>query len=470
MSSLAVLEAPRQARPVQRPSRRRRSGRRGVLFAHETKQLLLLAGPVVLSQLGHVAMNTADTLMVAPLGAEILAAAGLGSALHVATIVLVTGIVLGMGPLVSQAFGARDLIGCRRVLVQGIWLSLALSLPMMAVTFAGGTFARLLGQDPAVAALAGDYLSALAWGVPPVLLFLALRQYLEGMGITAPSMWITLLGLGANVLLNLLLIHGVEGWIPALGLVGSGWATTLTRWGMLAAAAAYLWMHPRISAFEGASWRLDPMLLRRIGSIGSPIGAQLGVEVGLISLAAVMIGWFGAVPLAAHQITINLASLTFMVSLGVSLAGSIRVGQHIGAGNRRRVRRAVGATYLLAVGTMAVFALIFLCVPEILVGLYTRDPAILRLGTSLLLVAALFQVFDGAQVAGLCSLRGAADTRAPLVVALLGYWVIGVPVGYLLGFHSPLGPAGVWMGLCAALFVVAWLLALRVRRVIWAPL
>ncbi len=456
------------------PSSRSRSPRterrRGALFARELRRLLWVAGPIIVSQLGQVAMTTADTIMVGPLGAEALAAAGLGSALFMALLMLHTGVVLGMTPLVSQAHGAGDRERCREVLVQGIWLALALSVPMTWLTLEGGTMARLFGQEPGVAELAGRFMAALAWGVPPTLLFLAFRQYLEGMGVTTPAMVMTFVGLFFNVLVNLALIPGVPEWgIPALGVVGSGWATTVARWAMLAVMVGYLLLRPRLDPFRGGGWGPRGELFRRIASIGAPIGAQLGLEVGLISFTAVMVGWFGPVELAAHQVTINLASVTFMVALGVSLAGSIRVGQHVGGKSARGVHRAVAATYLCAVGFMALCGAAFFLFPRELVGLYTADPEIVRVGASLLLVAAFFQVFDGAQVAGLCALRGAADTRVPMFVAVLGYWVIGVPVAYLLGFRAGLGPTGVWTGLSVALATVAVLLALRVRRVLWSP-
>ncbi|MDP9347967.1 MAG: MATE family efflux transporter, partial [Gemmatimonadota bacterium] len=168
-----------------------------------------------------------------------------------------------------------------------------------------------------------------------------------------------------------------------------------------------------------------------------------------------------------HQVTINIAATTFMVGLGASLAGAIRVGQHVGAGRRRGARRAALATYTVVVGFMGLCALLFLSAPAALIGLYTRDPELLRLGSALLLMAALFQIFDGGQVAGLCALRGVADTRVPMLVTALGYWLVGIPAAYLLGFHTPLGPSGVWLGLCVALATVSILLALRVRRVLW---
>ncbi|HEX7118554.1 MAG TPA: MATE family efflux transporter [Longimicrobiales bacterium] len=445
------------------PSRARRAR----LFGHEAERLLRTAGPIVVSQLGQVGMNTVDTLMVGPLGATPLAAAAFSGAVHNTTLWICSGVVMGMSPLVSQAFGAGDRLRCRQVLLQGLWLALALSVPLTWISLEGEAIARAMGQDDGVAVLAGGYLWAIAFGALPMLLFTAFRQFLEGMGLTRAPMVITLIGLALNAVANWGFIYGVDGWIPAMGVVGSGWATTIVRWAMLAATLAYLAWHPRLRPFHGVRWRLDPRLLDRIARIGTPIGAQLGLEVGLFAFAAVMMGWFGPVELAAHQVTINIASTTFMVALGVSIAGSIRVGQHIGAGRRRGVHRAVLGSYLLAVGFMGLCALLFLAMPEGLIGLYTDDPALIELGAALLAFAAAFQLFDGGQVAGIFVLRGAADTKIPTVIAAFGYWAVGLPIAYALGFHTTLGPSGIWIGLAAALAVVAVLMAFRVRRMLW---
>jgi MATE family multidrug resistance protein len=258
----------------------------------------------------------------------------------------------------------------------------------------------------------------------------------------------------------------VAGWIPALGVEGAGWATTLVRWAMLVAVVVYVQRHAALRPFRAVRHGLERALLLRIFKLGFPIGAQIGLEVGLFSLAAVMMGWLGPTELAAHQVTLSLAATTFMVALGASLAGSIRVGQHIGGGRQRAMRRAAGASYLLAMGFMGLCALLFLSLPRTLIGLYTSDPAVLALGSQLLLVAALFQLFDGAPVGGVGVLRGAGDTRSSMLLAARGYWGVGLPAAYLLGFHTPLGPRGVWLGLSAGLAVTALLLALRVRRTV----
>jgi MATE family multidrug resistance protein len=252
-----------------------------------------------------------------------------------------------------------------------------------------------------------------------------------------------------------------------MGLVGSGLSTTLVRWAMLLVMAVYLARHPELSPFRGASLRPHLERLRRIVRIGAPIGAQLGAEIGTFSFAAVMMGWMGPSQLAAHQITLNLASATFMVAVGTAIAGSIRVGRAIGAGSRRAVHRAVLASYLVSLGFMALCAAMFLAFPRFLLELYTHDADIVRYGTGLLLMTGIFQLFDGAQVTGISLLRGAADTRVPMLITLLGYWVIGVPLAYGLGFHTPLRHVGIWTGLTVALAVVGLLLFWRVRLVLW---
>jgi multidrug resistance protein, MATE family len=470
MHTLATART-REPTSAARPGSRRRA----LLYLHELRALLRVAGPLIVSQLGGIAMHTTDTIMVGPLGAHALAAAGLGNAIFMATFMVCTGILLGMSPLVAQAFGAGDRGECRRVLVQGLWLSALLALPMTVLYLFGLPIARALGQPQDVSRLAGGFLFSIAWGVPPMLLFMAFRQYLDGMSLTRPAMVMTFIGVAVNVLGNVLLIYGfqvdlplVGTWtVPAGGLVGSGWSTTIVRWAMLAAMLVYVLRHRALRPFAGVSLRPVAARLRRMMRIGGPIGVQLGAEVGVFAFAVVLMGWLSPVAQAAHQVTINIASATFMVASGTSLAGSIRVGQHVGAGSRRGMHRAVLTTYAIVLAFMTLCALAFLAAPRWILGLYTHDPQIVAVGLTLLAMAAAFQVFDGAQVAGLFALRGAADTRIPMWITVLAYWVIGAPAAYLLGFHTEMGPQGVWLGLVISLVVAALLLAWRVRRVLW---
>ncbi|HEX8243495.1 MAG TPA: MATE family efflux transporter [Longimicrobium sp.] len=457
----------KRLRPHAGPSPGRR--RRERLLAHEIGAMLRLAGPIIVGQLGAVAMTTTDTIMVAPLGPASLAAAGLATSIHFASLVAFSGILMGMTPLVAQSWGAGDRAECRRVAVQGLWLAVLVSIPTTALSLAGAPLARLLGQEPEVAELTGRFLVAMAPGVLPMMLFGAFRQYLDGMGRTRVTMSILFVGVAVNVAGNKLLIFGVPGWVPPLGVVGSGLSTTLVRWAILAVMIVYVARHPELSPFRGV--RLRPVLarMRPIAAIGAPIGAQLGAEVGTFSFAAVMMGWLGAAQLAAHQVTLSLASATFMVAVGASAAGGIRVGHHLGAGSRRGVHRAALGTYAVSLGFMSLCALAFLLLPRQLIGLYTTDPRIMAYGTTLLFMAALFQVFDGGQVTALSLLRGAADTRVPMWITLLGYWGVGIPVGYVLGFHTPLRHVGIWTGLTLSLAVVGLALLWRVRRVLWSP-
>lgn len=437
------------------------------LQLHEIRSLLKLAGPIIVSQLGGVAMNTTDVIMVAPLGAQSLAAAGLGSGLHVALLVTLSGMLMGMTPLVSQAWGAGNRAECRRVAVQGLWLAVLLALPVTLASLGGRQIALALGQDAGVARLAGRFMVAMAPGVLPLMGFMALRQYLDGIGRTRVAMTIMFLGVAVNAVGNRVLIYGVPGWIRPMGVAGSGLSTSLVRWSVLLVMAGYVAFHPELSPFRGTRLRPELARIRRIVAIGAPIGAQVGAEVGTFSFAAVMMGWLGPVQLAAHNVVISIASATFMVAVGASAAGTIRVGHHLGARSTRGVHRAAVAAYAVSLGFMATCALAFLLLPRTLIGLYTADPHIVAYATGLLLMAALFQVFDGAQVTGLSVLRGAADTRGPMWITILGYWVIGIPVAYVLGFHTRMGHVGIWAGLTLSLAVVGLLLLWRVRRVLW---
>jgi MATE family multidrug resistance protein len=453
----------RRAADAPVPGRRRAAK----LLAHEVGALLRLAGPIAVGQLGSIAMMTTDTIMVAPLGPRALAASGLGIALHMAVLVAVSGVLSAISPLVSQNIGAGRPVEGRRVVVQGLWLALILSVPVIALCVFGRRLCLALGQDAQLSALVGGFLLALAPGVLPGLIFATLKYYVDALGRTRVAMWVTFIGVAVNVLGNRLFIYGVPGVVRPLGLVGSGLSTTVVRWAMLGVMVVYVVRHRELSPFRGASLRPHLERLRAIARIGVPIGAQLGAEIGAFTFAAVMMGWMGESQLAAHQITLNLASGTFMVAVGTAIAGSIRVGRAVGAGSRRGVHRAVVASYLVSLGFMAVCAATFLSFPRFLLELYTHDPGIVRYGTGLLFMAALFQIFDGAQVTGISLLRGAADTRVPMLITLLGYFAIGIPLAYGLGFHTPLRHVGVWTGLTVSLAVVGILLLWRVRLVLW---
>ncbi len=439
-------------------------------LAAEAGRLGKLAGPIVLSQLGAVAMGTMDVVMVGQrLGPEAVAAAGLGNGIVWFGLTLAMGTLAGMGPLVSQAFGAGRRETCREVLVQGLWLALLLSLPALALTVSGGAVVRALGQPAVLVGQTTAFMRALAPGIVPFLLYVALRNYLEGMGRPQAATVVTVLGIGLNYIGNRVLISGVPGLVPPLGLTGSGLTTSTVRWLMLAALAGYALSRPDLHPFEGVSRRANRRGLGEIVRIGLPAAVTQGAEVGIFVIALVMMGWIGVTAQSAHTVVISIASATFMVGLGVSIAGSIRVGQLLGADDPDGARRAVVLTYIGSVGLMGLCGVLFLSLPGPLLGFYTAEPEVLRVGAQLLALAALFQIFDGAQVAGAQVLRGAADTKVPMLLALVAYWGVGLPVGYGLAFSFGLGAVGIWIGLTAALMVAAVLLGFRVRRTLWPP-
>jgi MATE family multidrug resistance protein len=271
------------------------------------------------------------------------------------------------------------------------------------------------------------------------------------------------------VVANWAFIHGIPGFIPAMGAVGPGWASTAVRWTMcLTGLLCLVWQRDG-QPFRWTDVGPDRKILGDLVRLGVPIGVQAGLEVGLFAFAAVMMGWLGPLALAAHQVAINIATTTFMVAFGLSTAGAIRIGQHLGAGDPERVRHAAVAVYVLTMAFMSACACFFIALPAALIGLYTPVPDVIVLGGRLLFVAAVYQLFDGAQVAAAGILRGAGETRVTMHAGAFGFWLVGMPIAYGLGFHSPLGPVGVWIGLYTGVAVVAVLLGWRVYTVLRHP-
>jgi MATE family multidrug resistance protein len=273
--------------------------------------------------------------------------------------------------------------------------------------------------------------------------------------------------LGANVFnvaANWMLIYGNWG-APALGVVGAAWATTLARWVMFAALAAYVFGRPALRRFHvlAPRGRIDRALLSRLLRLGGPVGTQYGMEIGIFTAATVMMGWIGTTALASHQVAINLCSITFMVPYGFAATAAVRVGHAIGRDDVAAARHAAWVCYVLGVGFMVLSAIVFATLGEPLARLYTADAAVVALAAQLLLVGAVFQLFDGGQTIGIGALRGAADTRLPMFVTIVAYWGVGLPLGWWLAFRGGLGPIGLWWGLTAGLVLVAVTLAIRFR-------
>jgi MATE family multidrug resistance protein len=314
-----------------------------------------------------------------------------------------------------------------------------------------------------VADVAAAYARVAIVGILPFYAFGALRQSLQAMHRLAPIVITMAIANLANVGLNYAWIFGRFGF-PALGAVGAAWATAVSRWLMLVLLVAWAWpsLRPHLLPVRRAAWAWEP--LRRMLALGAPIGMQYELEYGVFAVVGVMMGWMGTVQLAGHQVALNLASLTFMVPLGVSTAAAVLVGHAVGRGDAAEARRAAAAALLCGVGFMTASATVLLTVPGPIARLYTTDAAVAALAASLIPIAGVFQVFDGIQVVSIGILRGVADTRTPMLVNVLGFWLVGLPVSALLGFRAGAGPRGLWWGLTAGLVLVALVLLWRARR------
>ena len=424
-----------------------------------------LAVPAVLAHLATMFMGIVDTLMVARLGTEALAAVTLGSIWVFGTLVLGMGVLFGLDPIVAQAHGAGDGGRAGLALQRGLVLSALLSLPLGGLWLYTGSFLRLAGQLPALCQLVHTYTLVQIGSIPLFLAFTVLRQYLAGRGIMAPAMWILWAANALNVFLCWVLIFGHLGF-PRLGVVGSGIATAIARGVMFLALALWIVLAKlHHGAWSGWSKKaFDRAGLAEVLHYGLPVGAQLGLEVWSFHVVAFMAGIIGTTALAAHAIVLNLAAFTFMVPLGISTAAATRVGNLSGAGDRPGARRAAGLALIMGAGVMAVSATAFLLLRHLLPALWQPAPAVYALASSILPIAAAFQIFDGTQVVGCGALRGVGDTRPAAWFNLLGYYGLGLPLGYYFAFHLGMGLPGLWWGLVIGLMTVAALLVWRVQR------
>ncbi len=435
----------------------------------ELRPMLLLAGPVVLAELGWMAMNVVDLLFVGQLedAAVSIGAVGLGGILFFCLAIFGVGILLGLDTLVSHAFGANRPDEGQRYLTHGIYLALILSPPLMILIALLSFGLGLLGIDPDVQAQTVPYLNALNWSVPTLLIFFACRRYLQAVNRVLPIVIALVSANLVNVLADWALVFGNLG-APALGVEGAGWATCFSRaWMMAVLVFAIVWQDHRqqTGLWRLDRWRWEIARVRRLVALGLPAATQFVLEVGVFATATALAGRLEPAALAAHQIALNAASITFMVPLGISSAGAVRVGQGLGRGDLPGAKRA--GWYALGLGTafMTAAALTFMLLPRTIVSAYTADQAVVSVGASLLLVAAVFQLFDGLQVVATGVLRGAGDTRTPMLSNLVAYWVFGLPLGYALCFHWRLGVVGLWIGLSVGLVAVgSTLLAVWARK------
>ncbi len=425
-------------------------------------ELVQLALPIVIVQVGVMAMGVVDSIMVGRISAAALAGVALGNVYFYACAVFGMGTLLALDPIVAQAVGARDDRAVTRALQRGLILSVALTVPISLLLMTVRPALGLLGQPADVIPIAAGYVWREIPGVLPFLAFTVLRQTLQALGRMRAIVLAIVLANLLNVALNWALIYGHWG-APALGALGSAWSTTISRFGMTAGLAALAWrgLRPHLTRLRPET--LAPAPLSRMLALGAPIGAQMQLEFGVFGAIGLLMGRMGTVPVAAHQIALNLASLTFMVPLGVSAAGAVLVGRAVGRGDAAEAGEATRAALTWGVGFMALTAAVFLLVPAPLARVYSDERAVILLAAGLLPIAGVFQMFDGIQVVSIGALRGLGDTRTPFAMNLVGFWVIGLPVSLLLGFRTPLGPRGLWWGLVVGLAAVAIGLLLRLR-------
>ena len=426
----------------------------------DIEAMVRLAIPVVVVQVGMMLFGVVDTMVVGRLSSQALASVALG---HVAVITISSfgiGVLLGIDPLLNQALGARDRNAFRRSVQRGFILAVALMIPSTLFLLPIGAVLALLGQPAETVPLAAAYSQISIPGLLPFYGWVVLRLAMQAMGRLRPIVATVIAVNLFNLVADWVLVFGA-GPIPQLGPIGSAWASTIARTLLfvilLTVDRKDLWPLLR---FDRESFRWRPLI--RTVKMGLPIGFNLQLEIIAFSVIALLMGGLGTVTMAAHQVAINIASLTFMVPLGVSQATAVRVGNAIGAGDGGGARRAASSGLILGAGFMVLTAMLFIGLPVWLARAYTSIDGVVVLAATLIPIAGFFQVFDGIQVVAAGVLRGAGDTRVPLVANILGFWLIGLPTSLVLGFRLGFGPQGLWWGLVAGLVSVAAFLLLRV--------
>ena len=433
----------------------------------EIRALFKLGWPLIVAQLAQNALLTTDVIMMGWLGPKYLAAGALANALFICIQLFGVGVAGAVAPMVAQALGARDFRSVRRTVRQGLWISVILVAALFPIAWNIGPIYRALGEDPELTNMAEHFIHYAIWLLIPAFMIVVLRSFLSAHDATRVILLITVAGVFVNFLCDYALMFGNWGF-PRLELAGAGLATTTVNVVMLALTITYVQLHRRFRRYHIFHNLLKPDWPRfwELWRIGLPIGAMLLAEVGLFTCAALLQGWIGQDAVAAHQIALQLASISFMVPLGLSQATTVRVGIALGEHNPEGVRKAGWASLMLTLGFMSATALLFFSFPQTLVGLFL-DPTnpdnfgALTLAASYLSIAALFQLVDGTQVSMASALRGLSDTNMPLISALVGYWLIGFPVAYLLGFPLGLHGVGIWLGLAAGLLATAIILVTR---------
>jgi len=429
----------------------------------EVRATLGIAAPLAAANLAQMAMGITNTIMVGELGAAPLAAAGLGGMLFYMMAMLCQGVLTAVAPLAAHAIGADDHPTAGRVAGAGLIVAAALALPIIAILTAIPSLLALLGYEPVLATEIGNYLRMIRWGAPAFLGFAVFRFLLVASFRTRVVMLVPLCAIPVNAALNWVLIFGHFG-LPAFGSAGSGCSTAIVQWLMLLSLAGYMLRMPTRMPVRLALRVLSE--IPRILRLGLPSGVLVGLEVGVFAMTGILMGLLGADALGAHQLVLNVASLSFMVPLGLGQAATVRVAYQLGLGVPAAARRAAYIAVALGAAFMSVTAVLLLTLPRTIASAYVAldDPAngaLLATAIQLFVIAAIFQIFDGVQVIAVGALRGYRDTGVPMLLAAIGYWAIGFAGSWLLAFPLGFGPVGLWLGLALGLAVVATSLIVR---------
>lgn len=438
------------------------------MYRREFFGLIKLAAPLVVAQVAQNTLSFIDTLMVGRLGNESLAGIALGATVFHFVLIVLSGVIFGVNPVVSQAIGAGERDKAVETLRQGLLIGALLFLPALIFYWNSYPVMIALGQDPDTASASSEYLKAISWGLLPALLMMALRGFLEGNSNTMPIMVVSILGIGANIVLNYALMFGKFGF-PELGLVGTGYASSIVySCGFLLIVSYVFLKYPDDQIFIRI-WKPNFAMIGELFRVGGPIGLTLGFEMGMFSAAAITMGTLSATELAAHQIALQTASTSFMIPLGIAIATSVRVGQAVGANEIDRAEVAGYTGMITCCVVMSCFAFLFWIVPKSIISIYLdtsdlENMAVIEFAFGFLAIAALFQIVDGLQVAASNCLRGLKDTTAAMYLTLISYWVIGVPTGAILCFIFDLRGNGLWLGMTVGLAAAAVLLTARFRQ------
>jgi MATE family multidrug resistance protein len=434
-------------------------------FLTESRKTLKLAVPIIIGNVGHTIITLTDNIMVGRLGANSLGAAGFSGSLFYVFLLFGVGLLAPTAALFAQSHSREDHHEGGELLRHAVFAATLVSLILMLFLWFTRPFMAYMGQTAEVVELSKSFSSFLIASLLPSLLYQAYKQFTDGIGKTTIGMYVMIAAILINIIGNYIFIHGLWG-MPALGLNGSGLATLLSRSFMALVMMIYIHRHPEFQKYFAHRWRrlIHQGQLKKIFYLGLPNGFTYVFEVGAFSFSSIMMGWLGAAQLAAHQIALNLASISFLVTVGIGAAGTIRVSSEIGLKHPDKARYAGRVAMTLGAVYMLFSAFLVFNARQFLASIYTYDLQVIAFASTYLVVAAAFQFFDGIQAVAIGILRGFQDTTWPSVLALVAYWIIGLPIGYSLCFHLGLAGRGIWWGLFIGLLLIAIFLALRFER------